>query len=96
MGVPADWNKRLQIAIETAEALKYLHFSASPPIFHRDVKSANILLDDNFSAKVADFGLSKLVPMHQTHVSTVVKGILGFLCFPPWLGTVAMFALSTT
>ncbi|MCO5591003.1 hypothetical protein L7F22_044979 [Adiantum nelumboides] len=73
------WKRRFNIAIQTADALKYLHAQASPPIFHRDVKSANILLDKEFNAKVADFGLSKVVDLGATHVSTMVKGTPGYL-----------------
>ncbi|CAM6096037.1 unnamed protein product [Calypogeia fissa] len=74
-----DWQRRFNIAIQTAEALKYLHSQANPPIVHRDVKAANILLDDNFGAKVADFGLSKLVEVGATHVSTAIRGTPGYL-----------------
>eukprot|EP00253_Pinus_taeda_P001122 PITA_01122 len=76
---PMPWATRVAIAIEVAEALAYLHGTVSPPIFHRDVKSSNILLDNAFHAKLADFGLSRLVPMEASHVSTAPQGTLGYL-----------------
>lgn len=74
-----SWTQRLQIAHDTAEGLAYLHFSAVPPIYHRDVKSSNILLDYKLNAKVADFGLSRLAHTDMSHISTCAQGTLGYL-----------------
>ncbi|GJZ42966.1 wall-associated receptor kinase-like protein 20, partial [Tanacetum coccineum] len=76
---PLTWPERLGIAHDTAEGLAYLHFSASPPIYHRDIKSSNILLDTKMRAKVADFGLSRLAQTDVTHVTTCAQGTLGYL-----------------
>lgn len=77
---PLTWKTRLDVAIQTAEALAYLHFVVDPPIFHRDVKTTNILLDDEFRVKMADFGLSRLVPnLEMTHISTAPQGTPGYL-----------------
>lgn len=73
---PLTWPVRLNIAIETASALSYLH---ATDVIHRDVKTNNILLDNYFHVKVADFGLSRLFPTHATHVSTAPQGTPGYV-----------------
>lgn len=79
-GMPVlEWTKRLKIALGAAKGLAYLHEDCHPKIIHRDIKSANILLDDAFEAQVADFGLAKPSNDTHTHVSTRVMGTFGYM-----------------
>ncbi|VVB00534.1 unnamed protein product [Arabis nemorensis] len=74
------WEGRLRIAAESAQGLEYLHNGCKPQIVHRDIKTTNILLNEKFQAKLADFGLSRSFPLGtETHVSTVVAGTPGYL-----------------
>ncbi|KAL7207279.1 hypothetical protein ACSBR1_029273 [Camellia fascicularis] len=81
---PLSWSTRMKIAVGAARGLEYLHCKASPPVIYRDLKSANILLDENFNPKLSDFGLAKLGPVgDNTHVSTRVMGTYGY-CAPEY------------
>ncbi|CAM6092054.1 unnamed protein product [Calypogeia fissa] len=83
---PLPWRVRLDIALNAAQGLEYLHMFCNPPIIHRDVKPSNILLDHTFLAKVKEFGMSKSCPAgSQTGFSTAVKGTFVFL-HPEYLG----------
>ncbi|KAL8461386.1 hypothetical protein ACS0TY_031931 [Phlomoides rotata] len=84
---PLDWFTRMQIAKGAAQGLEFLHDTANPPIIYRDFKASNILLDENFSPKLSDFGLAKLGPTgEQDHVSTRVMGTYGY-CAPEYAQT---------
>nr|GEW68172.1 probable serine/threonine-protein kinase PBL21 [Tanacetum cinerariifolium] len=81
---PLDWHTRLKIALGAARGLEYLHCIANPPVIYRDLKSSNILLDNDFNPKLSDFGLAKLGPVgDNTHVSTRVMGTYGY-CAPDY------------
>ncbi|CAA7044490.1 unnamed protein product [Microthlaspi erraticum] len=79
-GSTLDWGTRLKISVESAQGLEYLHNGCKPLMVHRDVKTTNILLNEHFETKIADFGLSRSFPVEgETHVSTVVAGTIGYL-----------------
>ncbi|XP_022158822.1 probable LRR receptor-like serine/threonine-protein kinase At5g63710 isoform X2 [Momordica charantia] len=81
-----DWPSRKRIAFGAAHGLEYLHEHCNPKIIHRDLKAANILLDDNFEAVLGDFGLAKLVDTKLTHITTQVRGTMGHIA-PEYLST---------
>ncbi|KAG8635483.1 hypothetical protein MANES_16G041600v8 [Manihot esculenta] len=81
-----DWSRRIHIALGTARGLLYLHEQCNPKIIHRDVKAANILLDESFEAVVGDFGLAKLLDQRDSHVTTAVRGTVGHIA-PEYLST---------
>ncbi|KAF8407314.1 hypothetical protein HHK36_006441 [Tetracentron sinense] len=77
--VRLDWEKRMNIAIGSAEALLYLHHEVTPHIIHRDIKASNVLLDSNFEPLVTDFRFAKLIPDGVSSMTTRIKGTLGYL-----------------
>ncbi|XP_026406828.1 probable LRR receptor-like serine/threonine-protein kinase At5g45780 [Papaver somniferum] len=81
-----DWSRRMHIALGAARGLFYLHEQCNPKIIHRDVKAANILLDESFEAVVGDFGLAKLLDERDSHVTTAVRGTVGHIA-PEYLST---------
>jgi hypothetical protein len=82
---PLSWTRRLSIALDVARGMEYLHNLARQTFIHRDLKSSNILLDDDFRAKVADFGLVKLAPDGEKSVATKLAGTFGYLA-PEYAG----------
>ncbi|CAA7025419.1 unnamed protein product [Microthlaspi erraticum] len=84
-----DWDTRFNIALGTAKGLAYLHEDCDSRIIHCDIKPENILLDDNFNAKVSDFGLAKLMTREQSHVFTTMRGTRGYLA-PEWITNYAI------
>ncbi|WOL02716.1 somatic embryogenesis receptor kinase 2 [Canna indica] len=83
---PLDWSIRPRVALGAARGLSYLHDHCDPKIIHRDVKAANILLDEEYEAVVGDFGLAKLMDYKDTHVTTAVRGTIGHIA-PEYLST---------
>lgn len=81
-----DWPTRKRVALGTARGLEYLHEHCNPKIIHRDVKAANVLLDEDFEAVVGDFGLAKLVDVRKINVTTQVRGTMGHIA-PEYLST---------
>ena len=87
LGILLDWQCRMKIVLDIARGLTYLHEECRQKIVHLDIKLQNILLDENFNAKVSDFGLSKLVDCDQSQVVTIMRGTLGYMA-PKWLSPV--------
>uniref|UniRef100_A0ACD5W7A9 Uncharacterized protein n=1 Tax=Avena sativa TaxID=4498 RepID=A0ACD5W7A9_AVESA len=85
--IPLSWHRRMKVAHGTAKGLEYLHEKANPPVIYRDLKSPNILLDEEYNPKLSDFGLAKLGPVGgKTHISTRVMGTYGY-CAPEYIRT---------
>ncbi|EOA13563.1 hypothetical protein CARUB_v10026624mg [Capsella rubella] len=85
---PLTWSTRVTIARDVAKGLAYLH-GLPKPIIHRDIKSSNVLLDSNFSARIADFGLARSMDASRSHVSTQVAGTMGYMPPEYWEGNTA-------
>ena len=81
-----DWVSRYNIAVEVAEGLNYLHHDCQPPVTHRDIKSNNILLDKNLDARIADFGLARMM-MHKNETVSMVAGSYGYIAPGKFLST---------
>ncbi|GER43372.1 leucine-rich repeat protein kinase family protein [Striga asiatica] len=81
-----DWAARKRIAFATAHGLEYLHEHCNPKIIHRDMKAANILLNEDFEPVLGDFGLAKVMDTKTTHVTTQVRGTMGHIA-PEYLST---------
>ncbi|KAK9098732.1 hypothetical protein Syun_025777 [Stephania yunnanensis] len=88
-GFLLDWETRFNIALGTAKGLAYLHEDCDVKIIHCDIKPENVLLDDNYHAKVSDFGLAKLMNKEQSHVFTTLRGTRGYLA-PEWITNYAI------
>ncbi|XP_058210823.1 probable receptor-like protein kinase At5g18500 [Rhododendron vialii] len=73
------WEARMKVLLGTAKALAYLHEAIEPKVVHRDIKSSNILIDDNFNAKISDFGLAKLLGAGKSYITTRVMGTFGYV-----------------
>lgn len=73
---PLSWEQRYKIILGTAEGLAYLHEETGLCIIHRDIKLSNVLLDEDYTPKIADFGLARLFPEDKSHISTAVAGTL--------------------
>ncbi|EEF30031.1 BRASSINOSTEROID INSENSITIVE 1-associated receptor kinase 1 precursor, putative [Ricinus communis] len=92
LGIPKpEWNIRAQIVLEIARGLLYLHEECEAPIIHCDIKPENILLDEYFTAKISDFGLSKLLLSNQSRTMTLIRGTRGYVA-PEWFRNVAVTA----